>query len=184
MAKPFDPVRVSKFMALVLRHDPAAADLVLDGEGWAPVAALLRGLAAQGFAVTRAELDAIVAADAKGRYAVSPDGLRIRANQGHSTDAVELSFETAEPPETLYHGTVAKVLEAIAREGLRKMQRHHVHLSADAETAAAVGARRGRPVVLAVAAQRMRVDGHVFHRSANGVWLVDAVPPGYLTLPG
>jgi RNA:NAD 2'-phosphotransferase (TPT1/KptA family) len=24
-------------------------------------------------------------------------------------------------------------------------------------------------------------DGHVFHRSANGVWLTSAVPPAYLS---
>jgi putative RNA 2'-phosphotransferase len=56
-----------------------------------------------------------------------------------------------------------------------------VHLSADAATARAVGGRRGRPVVLRVDAAAMAADGHRFTRSANGVWLVDAVPPGYLS---
>ena len=60
------------------------------------------------------------------------------------------------------------------------MARHHVHLSADADTAAKVGSRHGRLVVLAVDAAAMRAAGHEFFRSANGVWLVDAVPPGYL----
>ena len=57
------------------------------------------------------------------------------------------------------------------------MGRHHVQLPADAETAARVGARHGKPVVLEVAAARMAADGHVFLRSANGVWLTDTVPP-------
>jgi putative RNA 2'-phosphotransferase len=30
----------------------------------------------------------------------------------------------------------------------------------------------------------MVADGVVFSRSANGVWLVDAVPPGYLAVLG
>ena len=60
-------------------------------------------------------------------------------------------------------------------------KRHHVHLSKDLETARKVGARRGKPVILTVDAGRMHRDGHKFFFSANGVWLTDAVPPGYLT---
>ena len=60
------------------------------------------------------------------------------------------------------------------------MARHHVHLSPDIATARAVGSRRGRPVILRVAAGRMHADGHVFYLSANGVWLTDEVPPQYL----
>uniref|UniRef100_A0AAU2V6G1 RNA 2'-phosphotransferase n=1 Tax=Streptomyces sp. NBC_00003 TaxID=2903608 RepID=A0AAU2V6G1_9ACTN len=69
-------------------------------------------------------------------------------------------------------------------EGLRPMDRRHVHLSPDRETATRVGARRGRPVVLSVDAGAMHRAGHVFHVSANGVWLTDSVPPEYLRLPG
>ncbi len=121
-------------------------------------------------------------AGAPGRSAQATPRCRIRANQGHSAEGVEPSFERAEPPATLYHGTVASSLEPIFREGLRRMGRHYVHLSPDAETAAKVGARRGKPVVLAVDAGAMRVDGHVFFRSANGVWLCDAVPARYLSV--
>ena len=49
------------------------------------------------------------------------------------------------------------------------------------ETARKVGARRGKPVILEVDAGRMHRDGRTFFLSANGVWLTDAVPPGYLT---
>ena len=61
------------------------------------------------------------------------------------------------------------------------MSRHHVHLSGDEVTAHKVGGRHGRPVVLVVDAAAMRADGIVFYRAANGVWLVDHVPPRYLT---
>ena len=84
------------------------------------------------------------------------------------------------PPDVLYHGTGDRSVEAILREGLRKMSRHHVHLSGDPATATAVGRRHGRPVVLLVDAGAMHRAGHVFYRSANGVWLVDQVPPHYL----
>ncbi|MFI7106201.1 RNA 2'-phosphotransferase [Nonomuraea sp. NPDC050227] len=78
---------------------------------------------------------------------------------------------------------LARNLGAIRREGLRPMSRHHVHLSPDRETAVRVGARRGRPVVLAVAAGDMHAGGHLFLRSDNGVWLTAHVPPGHLRFP-
>jgi putative RNA 2'-phosphotransferase len=82
----------------------------------------------------------------------------------------------------LYHGTVGTFLDAIFREGLRPMKRHAVHLSAAVDTARTVGARRGKPVILAVDAAAMAADGHEFQVSANGVWLTAAVPPAYLSL--
>jgi putative RNA 2'-phosphotransferase len=58
--------------------------------------------------------------------------------------------------------------------------RHAVHLSTDADTATWVGSRHGQPLVLVVDAAQMHVDGYVFTRSDNGVWLTDVVPPAYL----
>ncbi|WP_344358564.1 RNA 2'-phosphotransferase [Streptomyces gobitricini] len=170
-------VRVSKYLARHLRHQPERIGLVLDAHGWVPIDDLLRAAAGHGVRITRAELEHVVAVNDKRRFAI--DGDRIRASQGH-TVAVDLDLPTAEPPTYLYHGTVARSLPAIRAEGLRPMARHHVHLSADRETATRVGARRGRPVVLPVDAGAMRRDGHVFHVSANGVWLTAAVPPAYL----
>src|SRR5262249_28855388 len=91
-----------------------------------------------------------------------------------------LQLEEAEPPAVLYHGTGEGTTPAIEREGLRKMSRHHVHLSADVPTARKVGARHGRPVVFAVDAAALHAAGVTFFRSANGVWLVGGVPPEYL----
>ena len=62
--------------------------------------------------------------------------------------------------------------------------RHHVHLSADLETATRVGRRRGAPVILTIRAADMHAAGHVFYRSENGVWLVDQVPPEFIRFPG
>ncbi|MEV4174049.1 RNA 2'-phosphotransferase [Nonomuraea sp. NPDC049709] len=173
-------VRVSKYLARHLRHDPQRIGLTLDAGGWVEVEELLRAAAEHGFTITPEELKEVVAANDKRRYAIE-DG-RIRASQGHSVP-VELDLPALEPPEVLYHGTVGRFVTAIRREGLRPMSRHHVHLSPDRETATRVGARRGAPVVLVVAAGMMHADGHVFRRSANGVWLADHVPPGYLRFP-
>jgi putative RNA 2'-phosphotransferase len=172
-------VKVSKYLARHLRHRPERIGLDLDGEGWADVGELLAACARHGFALTRAELDHVVSANDKQRYAFDASGLRIRANQGH-TVPVDLGLPLASPPEDLFHGTVQRSLPAIRTEGLRPMDRHDVHLSRDPETARRVGARRGRPLVLTVDAAAMAMDGFEFRISANGVWLVSGVPPRYL----
>lgn len=172
---------LSKFLSLVLRHEPKAAGIELDGNGWVAIDVLLAGCAAHGAAMTREELLQIVRASDKQRFAV--DGDRIRANQGHSV-RVDLALPTAIPPATLFHGTVARYLEAIRRDGLRPGARTHVHLSPDRETAHRVGQRRGQPIVLVVDAAGMSAAAFTFHRSENGVWLTEWVPPRYLTFPG
>ncbi|PCG83476.1 RNA 2'-phosphotransferase [Streptomyces sp. WZ.A104] len=174
-------VKVSKYLSKHLRHQPDRIGITLDEHGWVAVDELLHAAAAHGFAITRAELDHAVAVNDKRRFTVEGD--RIRANQGH-TVAVDLDLPPAEPPSYLYHGTVARVLDAIRAEGLRPMNRHHVHLSPDRETATRVGARRGRPLVLTVDAVAMHRAGHIFRVSANGVWLAESVPPRFLRLPG
>ena len=173
-------VRSSKMLSRILRHEPELVGITLDGSGWVRVEVLLDALAAKGRPLTRAELDHVVATNNKRRFGFSPDGLSIRANQGH-TVAVRPRSTATVPPHVLYHGTADRHLASIFREGLRPMTRQDVHLSADTETATRVGARHGRPVVLTVNAAAMAAAGHEFRLSENGVWLTDAVPPQYLS---
>lgn len=179
MAHPPDPVRLSRFLSLVLRHDPAAAGVGLDAEGWVGVDELIAGVRATGRVIERETLHALVRDDPKRRYALSEDGARIRANQGHSV-TVALGLVPVAPPDLLYHGTVASALASIAATGLERRSRQYVHLSPDVETARAVGRRRGTPVVLPVRAGALHAQGHAFYRSENGVWLTDAVPLGFI----
>lgn len=175
-----DDVRLSKFLSLVLRHKPETAGITLDAEGWADVEALLTGMARAGKPVDRARLDRIVAGNDKQRYAYDATGTRIRARQGHSL-AIDPDLKPATPPDILWHGTVERFLGPIGREGLKPGRRRHVHLSADRETARAVGARRGKPVLLRIDAAVMAAEGAVFLLSENGVWLTDSVPPRFFT---
>lgn len=178
-----DPiVAASRFISLVLRHRPDTIGLTLDAEGWAQIEDLIRRSRTR-HPLTRALIDAVVATNNKQRFAISADGTRIRARQGHSI-AVELGLAPVAPPERLYHGTAARTVEAIRREGLSKRRRQHVHLSADADTATNVGARHGEPVVLTVRAGEMTAAGHAFFLSENGVWLTDAVPTRFIEFPG
>lgn len=176
-------VQTSKFLSLILRHAPEKIGLTLDAQGWADIGQLLAHAAQHGRHISREQLDDVVARDSKTRYAISDDGLRIRANQGHSLDAVDIALPPATPPATLYHGTASRFVEAIRAAGLLPGARNHVHLSSSRETAVAVGARHGKPVVLTVAAAAMQAQGHVFYVSDNGVWLTQAVPQVFIGFP-
>jgi putative RNA 2'-phosphotransferase len=173
-------VRLSKRMSSWLRHHPESIGLEMDGAGWVRVDELLTKAAAHGQAFSRSQLDEVVAENNKRRFEFDETGTAIRARQGHSVP-VNLGYETAEPPEVLYHGTAQATLTLIWRDGLRPMKRHAVHLSLETDTAVKVGSRHGRPAVLAVAAGRMHAEGYEFFVTGNGVWLTDAVPAEYLT---
>jgi putative RNA 2'-phosphotransferase len=174
--------RTSKFLSLVLRHQPETAGLKLDDGGWVGVDDLLAGCTRAGMAMTREELEVMVATNAKKRFEVSVDGGRIRASQGHSVE-VDLQYEAHNPPDVLYHGTATRFLEAIRGQGLLKMQRHHVHLSAGTAAAMEVGARYGKPALLTIRSAAMHEAGFVFYRSSNGVWLVEEVPVEFIVFP-
>jgi putative RNA 2'-phosphotransferase len=121
----------------------------------------------------------VVRTSDKQRFAFDTTGALIRANQGHSVE-VDLELEPREPPAVLYHGTAETSVASILLDGLVKMARHHVHLSADLATPFKVGARHGKPAILVVDAAAMHQAGHIFYLSANGVWLVDHVLPEHL----
>ena len=172
-------VRRSKLLSFWLRHAPHKASLTLDDSGWAPTTGVLNALSLAELPTSLGELEAIVATSDKQRFELTPEKDRIRARQGHSV-SIKGDWPIASPPDLLYHGTAPQFVGAILREGLVRGRRHHVHLSSTIDTAAAVGRRRGAPVVLEVAARKMAEDEFVFRLSSNGVWLTEHVPPRYL----
>lgn len=177
---PKDKIKVSKFLSLVLRHKPEVIGISLDERGWAITGHVLKGLKEHFAGMSLSVLKEIVAEDEKQRYSFSGDGNhRIRANQGHSL-SVTIVTEPVEPPEFLFHGTSEKTMWMIQRDGLLPMGRQYVHLSVDRETAATVGKRHGKPLVILVKAAEMSKVGLPFYRSDNGVWLSRAVPVDYL----
>ena len=171
--------RISKFLSLVLRHQPQTLGLRLDENGWINVEQLLDGMNQAGFSIDRQILIHVVETNSKKRFAFNEMQDRIRANQGHSVE-VELGYHPQNPPDILYHGTSIQSVVAIQQLGLTKMSRHHVHLSADVETATKVGQRQGKPVVFEVHAKQMFDEGFIFYQSDNGVWLTDRVPANFL----
>ncbi len=178
----FDVVRVSKFLSLVLRHDPSRAGLTLDENGWVAVDALLEGCRQAGRPLTRPQLERLVRENDKQRFSFSDDGLRIRANQGHSVE-IDLALTPQSPPDILYHGTATRFLESIRATGLQPGSRQHVHLSREIETAIKVGQRHGRPVVLTIRAAELAASGQEFFCSDNGVWLTAPIAVEFIEFP-
>lgn len=171
-----DLKKTSKYLSYILRHAPESINLTLDAQGWAHVSDLI---AKSEHHLTHDLIAEVVRTNAKQRFSLNHDGSRIRANQGHSIQ-VDLGLVPQTPPNILFHGTAKTNLASIRQNGLLKGTRHHVHLSEDTVTARAVGGRHGTPVVLTILSEDMAQNGHTFYQSANGVWLVDHVPPQFL----
>lgn len=169
----------SKFLSLILRHQPEAIGLSLDAEGWADVSELIELTNKHGRQLDLDLLKELVETNSKKRFSFSGDLSKIRANQGHSV-SVDLGLRPATPPDVLYHGTATRFLESIREHGLRPGSRQHVHLSKDVETAVSVGKRHGKPVVLIIDAKEMHDAGHEFYLSENGVWLTKSVPTSFI----
>jgi len=171
--------RISKLLSLVLRHQPDQIGLTLDSEGWAKVPELIEKINQQGIRLDFATLQQIVDTNDKKRFTFNDDKTCIRASQGHSID-IELNLTAQAPPDILYHGTAGNSIDAIRRDGLRKMSRQHVHLTTSLTTAQQVGQRYGRPVILTVQALLMHEQHYEFYLSDNGVWLTDHVPVQFI----
>jgi putative RNA 2'-phosphotransferase len=175
-------VKISKYLSFILRHHPEREGLVMDREGWIDVHDLLQAPWSLQYGLTMNILEQVVEENNKQRFEFSDNKARIRARQGHSV-MVDLGLIRTCPPDTLYHGTSARFLASIRIEGLQKLRRHHVHLSATSQAAMEVGARHGSPVILEIRAGEMHRTGHEFFLSNNGVWLTDTVPAEYINFP-
>ncbi|RYY54605.1 MAG: RNA 2'-phosphotransferase [Chitinophagaceae bacterium] len=174
--------RFSKFLSLVLRHQPGLIGIHPDARGWVEVKALLDAFAAHGSPLSPDQLDHIVHTNTKKRFAFDTDRTMIRASQGHSIP-VDLDLPVRIPPSQLYHGTAVQNIAPIRAGGLQPRERTHVHLSDNPATAREVGARHGKPVVLEIDTAAMVADGFTFFISENNVWLSAMVPARYICFP-
>lgn len=173
-------VRFSKLFSYVLRHHPEKLRLTLEKGGWVDVDLFLSRINFERkLELSKKDLEEVVIKNDKKRFTIKNN--KIRSNQGHSI-LIEIDFEEKEPPQFLYHGTVKRFVDKILDEGLKRMGRHHVHLSIDIETATKVGMRRGKPLILKIKSGEMHKDGFKFYLSENGVWLTNNVSSKYLNI--
>lgn len=172
---------ISKFLSLILRHEPERVGITLDEAGWVDVKTLIVAVNGAGKRLDEELLREVVESNDKQRFTYSDDGVKIRANQGHSI-SVDLELEPQTPPDYLYHGTATRFVASIKEHGIEKRSRQHVHLSADKETATKVGQRHGKVIILSIRSKAMAEAGHKFYLSKNNVWLTDEIPVKFLDL--
>jgi putative RNA 2'-phosphotransferase len=172
----------SRFLALILRHNPEKANISLDKNGWADIDELLVNTD-----FSEEDLDALVNVPAgeKKRYEFNPEKTAIRAVQGHSIKHIDTELPVRIPPPVLFHGTNTEVLPIILKQGLKPMSRKHVHLAPDKATALTVGSRkRGATVALLEIDTREMVKKGVKFYYAESVktWLTDFVAPEFISI--
>lgn len=175
---------LSKYLCLLLRHQPDKAELDMDEHGWVSVEQLISGVNRfSRYKLDTELLEKIVAEDNKGRYRFDKNHDKIKCCQGHSVPWVEPELTYCEPPEFLYHGTTTKALEEIEESGaIKKMQRHAVHMQSDINKAWQSAERWHKtPVVLKIAASEMVRDGYKFGFTENEVWCIEEVPVKYIS---
>ncbi len=174
--------KLSRYLQDTLRHRPDAIGLQLDPHGWADIESIIQfAKNRSGNNLNRAMITSMIRQDAKQRYALSPDGKKMRVNQGHSIK-VDLGLKQVMPPGDLYHGTASQFLYSIMKHGLQSRGSQFVHLSSNPQIAYSVGKRHGNPLVLVIAAKRMHEEGMHFYLSDNKIWLTARVHAKYLVL--
>jgi len=175
--------RLSKLLAYILRHRPDEYGLVLDEEGFVSIKELIQALHEE-------EEWSFVRQDHLQEIALTCDRLRfeieegkIRASHGHPLPA-PIVYEPSPPPPILYHGTRRRAYPTILEQGLKPMGRQYVHLATSKDMALRIGRRRDpQPVLLEVHALRAHREGIVFFRAHDLIYLVEYLPPRFLSGP-
>ncbi len=164
----------SRTLSYLLRHGANEAGLSMDAAGWARVDEITRRLS-----ITRGQLELAVASNTKSRLELRGD--RIRCCQGHSMagtpvtlEALEASWRLYEGEDRVFHGTYVEAVASIAKEGIRPIERTHVHLAPARESH--VGKRANVHVMLGISVERVRAAGVEVFEAGNGVVLTRTVP--------
>ncbi|KAI0272710.1 KptA family-domain-containing protein [Gloeopeniophorella convolvens] len=183
-------VRTSKTLSWVLRHGAKSEGLYMRPDGYVRVTDLV-GFGQQ---LVPGALR-LVEADSKSRYMLlqgpdetAPDAGEIwwiRANQGHSMKAVKLDLKpllSASDIPMAVHGTNIKAWESIAKQGLSKMKRNHIHIAQGVPGDGVIsGMRVSAQVLIYIDVQKALDAGILFFLSENGVVLTEGDERGFLS---
>lgn len=129
--------KISKLLALLLRHQADQFGLKIDSRGFVVLDELLKSKPIKDLKVGKDQIYEIVEKDTKGRYEITESPVpMIRAVQGHSMTAVK-DEDILDPIEmsdifrypVVVHGTYYEAWEFIKTSGLNKMSRNCIHFS-------------------------------------------------------
>ena len=174
-------IHFSKLISYTIRHNPKQFGLELADDGSVAVEKLISGFNEKSkYKCTVKDVEAVMSMPGKKRFAI--ENGRIRAYYGHSIEK-EIKKESAEPPTVLYHATTHKALPLILKDGLKPMNRQHVHLASTKETALMNGRRREPyPPLLQINAKKAYEDGIAFFLGNEDIWLSDPIPAKYISI--
>lgn len=79
--------KISKYLSFILKHHPEAIGMKLDAGGWLNVDELVKNATANGKSITVDQVREVVASNDLQLFALSDDGLCIRAKQGQAGTA-------------------------------------------------------------------------------------------------
>ena len=179
---------LSRYLCYVLRHNPQDLGIELDERGWTDMTLLLERLfTVKRVRVSLGELERLALGDRRGRYGIQGD--RIRANDGHTVQAVRLVFErAAEPPPLLFYGLSKDALGGILEAGALEPRGEGsdgdaarillVEAASEADRRSGCSAEE-QPYIIVVEAARAARDGIGFWRSEEGHYLCDRLPAEY-----
>lgn len=177
---------LSKYLSKVLRHEAQQLGLQVRPDGFVALKEVMDLPFFQSKGVTAEDIQRLVDSNEKKRFGIAvPDGeteRHIRAHQGHTIKEIqdaELLHEvdTCEELSMLCHGTYLLNLEAIREEGLRTMERNHIHcvtkdLALDENYGCVLSGTRGEvEAIIYIDAKKAMAEGINFHRSDNNVVL-------------
>ncbi|MBI2504957.1 MAG: RNA 2'-phosphotransferase [Candidatus Latescibacteria bacterium] len=164
--------RLSKLLALFLRHRPEEAGLRMDPYGYVPLGEVLKAVQERYPEVREADIHQLVEGPPPPRFEIGEGG--IRALYGHSF-FVEMDGEPAQVPELLYMGCLRKEVQRFRTEGIKPVDRYYVHLSLTRESAAERSHQPGDPCVIEILAGQARAAGLSFYRRGE-VILTRGIP--------
>lgn len=177
---------IGRSLTWILRHGANEKGLRIRPDGYAKLDDILHLDWFRQRGVNRNDILKAVRQDEKQRLGVRTpegcEGLHVRAHQGHTMnsindDALLQNISDPDELEVLCHGTFYEAWESIKLEGLRTMNRNHIHCvaidltSRDNAGAVCSGVRGEFQVVVYINAKRAMEAGIVFLRSENGVVL-------------
>ena len=185
-SKKFDDIEVSKTMSWILRHGLVECfdNKFIGLDGTVPLDLFLSCPRINKYNMDFDSIQKIVESNDKQRFRLENiDGMwRIGANQGHSKTTTELIDPTKllerieEPIELCVHGTSFHAIKLIEKEGLKIMNRTHIHMASDYPgTNVISGARSSSRVFIEINMEKALTDGIIFYRSANGVILTSGI---------
>lgn len=176
-------VELSKLMSWILRHGANKEALPIDtNTGFIDVDVMLKHREFISKRYTLDEIKSVVSNDRKQRFTldIQPNGkIRIKANQGHSMANVQITLNKIDDPSKIpiaVHGTYYRFWEKIKAEGLKKMNRNHIHLTEHERfNSNTSGFRSNSQILIYIDVSKAMTDGIVFYRSENNVILTEGI---------